>query len=300
MSKRNLTVNFHITRYCNYQCKYCFHRGFKDNTTMPKEKWFQILDNIADSNIVKRINISGGEPFTAAGLTKYIVKYAKQKGFETSIITNSSLFTDKIFNDIKNDLDMIGISVDSGNDEINFKIGRCNREHYENEPTHLENVLRVADLCKKNNIYLKFNSVICRENLNDDSIFDLINKVKPQRWKAFRVLQIDNENGIDKDERTPYNGFISDDEWNDWKKRCEMNCSIIPKYENNDEMLNSYIIVDENGFVLDSSSGSKKRKGNLLDSKFIDIVNNVGFDEEKFYSRGGSFDIHQTIDIEDI
>lgn len=298
MSQRTLTVNFHITRYCNYQCKYCFHRGFEENTTMSKEKWFKIIDNISSSNLVKRINISGGEPFTAAGLTKNIVKYAKQKGFETSIITNASLLTDKIFNDIKNDIDMIGISVDSGNDEINYNIGRCNREHYENEPTHLENVLRVANLCKQNNIYLKFNSVICRENLNDDSIFELINKVRPKRWKAFRVLQIENENGVDKDQRTPYNGFITDDEWNSWKFRCEKMCSIVPKYENNDEMLNSYIVVDECGFVLDSSSGSKKRKGNLLDSNFNEIINNAGFDEEKFISRGGSFDIYP--DIEDI
>ena len=300
METRNLTVNFHITRYCNYQCRYCFHRGMNDNTTMPKEKWFKIIDNISSSNIVKRINISGGEPFTSPGLTKHIVHYAKNKGFETSIITNSSLLTNKIFNDIKNDVDMIGISVDSGNDDINYKIGRCSRDHYENEPTHLENVLRVAQLCKQNNIYLKFNSVICRENLNDNSIFDLINKVQPQRWKAFRVLQIDNENGIDKDLRTPYNGFITDEEWINWKKECEKKCSIIPKYENNDEMINSYIIVDEDGFLLDSSSGSKQRKGNLLDSDFKEIMKKVMFDEEKFFSRGGSFIIHQNTDIEDI
>lgn len=300
MSLGKYTVNVHFIRCCNYHCKFCFHRGCQDNTTLLNEEWDKVIDNIARSPLIKRINFAGGEPFMVPGLAKRLIRRAKEKGLETSVITNASKFTNKLFNSIKNDLDMIGISVDSGDDDINYKIGRCSRIHYDNEPTHLESVRRVANLCKQNHKYLKLNTVICRENLHDDSIFELVNEIQPQRWKVFRVLKIDNENGIEKDERTPYTGFITDDEWENWKKECKEKCSIIPKLENNDDMLTSYLMVDEAGFLLDSSSGSKIRKNCLLDSEFSEIMRNAGFDEEKFINRGGNFKITQTPDIEDI
>ena len=300
LTQRKYTVNIHFVRCCNYHCKFCFHRGCEDNTTLSNGEWENVIDNISRSPLVKRINFAGGEPFMVPGLAKRLIKCAKQKGLETSVITNASMFSNKIFNDIKDDLDMIGISEESGCDEVNYKIGRCSRVHSDKEPTHLESVRRVANLCKLNHVYLKLNTVICRENLHDDSIFNLVNEIQPQRWKVFRVLKIDNENGVDKDERTPYTGFITDDEWNNWKKECQEKCSITPKFENNDDMLTSYLMVDEAGYLLDSSSGSKIRRKCLLNSEFSEIMKNVGFDEEKFISRGGNFNICQVPDIEDI
>lgn len=298
--QKTFTVNIHYLRCCNYHCKFCFHRGCQDNTTLSKEEWENVIDNIARSPLIKRINFAGGEPFMAPTLVKHLIHYAKQKGLETSVITNASKLTEKIFNDIKNDIDMIGISVDSGDDLINKEIGRCSRIHKDNEPTHLECVRRVANMCKQNNVYLKLNTVICRENLHDNSIFNLVNEIQPKRWKVFRVLKIDNENGIQKDEREPYNGFITDIEWNNWKKECQEKCSVSPQFENNDDMLTSYLMVDEAGYLLDSSSGSKIRRKCLLESEFNDIMRDTGFDENKFFNRGGNFKICQTPDIEDI
>lgn len=300
MEQRKYTVNMHFLRCCNYHCSFCFHRGCEDNTTLKKEEWFKIIDNIARSPLVKRINLAGGEPFMLPQLAKSLLHYIKQKNLETSIVTNSSLLSEKIFNNIKDDLDMIGISIDSGNNDINKLIGRCSRDSNPNELPHVECVKKIANLCKQNHKYLKLNTVICRENLNDFSIIDLVNEIKPQRWKVFRVLKIENENGVDKDERTPYNGFITDDEWMNWKKECEKKCVIKPQFEDNDDMLTSYFVVDESGYLLDSSTGSKIRKNCLLDHEFKDIINDVGFNEEKFLNRGGVFKINEIPDIEDI
>ena len=302
-STKNLTVNLHYTRACNYCCKFCFHRGNDDTRTLKKEQWFQVIDNILKNDIVKRINFAGGEPFIIPALFKKLVHYVKEKGCETSVISNCELFTNKLFNEVKDDLDMIGISCDSGSDMINEAIGRHNRydDEHQNKP-HCFHVRRIAKLAKESNKYLKINSVICRENLYDNSLFQLIDEIKPDRWKVFRVLKIENENGVAKDLREPYQGYISDKEWEDWKKRCAENCKIDPVFEDNDDMQNSYILVDENGYLLDSSSGKKERKFCLLTDDFEDSLRKIGFNKEKFFERGGFFKIleNPSFDIEDI
>ena len=266
------------------------------------EEWKTIIDNIANSNIVKRINIAGGEPFLCKKLTISLVNYIKNKGLETSVISNGVYLTEDVLHQIEKSIDMIGISCDSGSDEINIQIGRQCREDFLNQATshpHTYHVRRVAKLCKEHHIYFKLNSVICRENLHDDSIFDLIQELKPQRWKVFRVLEIDNENGIEKDERPPYTGFLSDEEWNDWKKGCQARFENIHNirimFEDNNVMKNSYIQVDEEGYLLNSTSGEKLRCANLLKEHFEESYKS-SFDEQKFYQRGGFYNF----DIEDL
>ena len=303
MSDKKYTVNIHFLRCCNYQCKFCFHRGIEDESSLPVEKWLQIIDNIARSKYVKRINFAGGEPFLIPKLFKTLLNYAKQKGIETSVITNASLFKTEIFYEVKDNLDMIGISVDSGDDEINLQIGRHPRTVTKSTVMHTAHVRRVAQLAKENHKFLKLNTVICRENLNDMSIFSLVNEIKPDRWKVFRVLKIENENGVSKDEREPYTGFLTDEEWDLWRRRCEQYCKVLPVYENNSDMMTSYILVDEEGYILDSSSGSKVRRYNLLETELDDVFNDIGFNQQKFIERHGYFDIkteNKSTDIEDL
>lgn len=297
---RKFTVNIHFLRSCNYHCKFCFHRGCEDNTTLPIHQWKTVIDNISSSKQIKRINFAGGEPFLNRKLLANLAHYAKAKGVETSVITNGSLVTRKVFEDIHPYLDMIGISVDSGNDSVNFNIGRWSRRSGQDEGSHVEAVKRVANLCKEFKKNLKLNTVICRENLNDSSIFELVNDIQPFRWKVFRVLKIDNENGVTRDEREPYDGFLTDDEWENWKEKCRQQCQVEPVYENNDEMLTSYIVVDESGYILDSSSGSKLQKASLLEVQIDDVLSDIGFDADEFIKRGGNFNLPNIEDIEEV
>lgn len=286
----NLTVNIHYLRSCNYHCKFCFHRGIENSSTLKLEEWHKIIDTIAKSGLVKRINFAGGEPFMLRKHIVDLIRYAKKSGVEVSVITNASLLTENVFNLVKNDLDMLGVSCDSGNDEINKQIGRAERDNDEQLP-HTVIVRRAANMAKFSNKYFKVNTVICRENLHDNSIFQLINEIQPNRWKVFRVLKIENENGCFKDERPPYTGYITDEEWKAWIERCKELCQIKPVLEDNDDMQTSYIQVDEEGYLLDSSSGSKVRKANLLEVSFKQAMTGLGFDQKKFYKRGGLFHI---------
>ena len=301
--ERKITVNLHFLRACNYCCKFCFHRGMEDARTLKREQWYQVIDNIVASGKVQRIDLAGGEPFLMRSLCIDLIKYIKSKGVECSVISNSVFIDEKTFDKVKDDLDMIGVSCDSGSDEINVLVGRHNRPNFEGDETkpHIFYVKRIARLCKEHNKYFKVNTVICRENLNDDSIFDLINEIQPMRWKVFRVLKIENENGVEKDEREPYTGYITDDEWNSWIKRCQEKSKVKAVLEDNDDMQTSYVQVDEQGYLLDSSSGSKLRTYNMLENDFGESIEKIGFSKEKFFKRGGFFAINKCpLDIEDL
>ena len=53
------------------------------------------------------------------------------------------------------------------------------------------------------------------------------------------------------------------------------------------EMKNSYIIIDNQGNLLDSSSLSYSVVGNLLEEPFEDILNRFAFDKKEYEQRYG-------------
>lgn len=59
--------------------------------------------------------------------------------------------------------------------------------------THLETFVKLSQLCRKNNVKFKVNTVVCRYNIDED-INAMIEKVAPFRWKCFQVLVVEGEN----------------------------------------------------------------------------------------------------------
>lgn len=91
---KGLSVNFHFTRDCNYNCGFCFHtRKTKDNLSFED---IQIgLQRLKDAGMSK-INFSGGEPFLKEKLLGQMVQFCKQDlDVAVSIISNGSLITKK-------------------------------------------------------------------------------------------------------------------------------------------------------------------------------------------------------------
>ncbi|KAL8868781.1 MAG: hypothetical protein Q9198_008067, partial [Flavoplaca austrocitrina] len=59
--------------------------------------------------------------------------------------------------------------------------------------THLETFVKLSQLCRKNNVKFKVNTVVCRYNIDED-INAMIAEVAPFRWKCFQVLVVEGEN----------------------------------------------------------------------------------------------------------
>ena len=155
--KDRIAVNYHFTRQCNYDCGFCFHTA-KTSHIEKEEDAKKIIMELRKAGF-RKINFAGGEPFLHAKLLGKLVQYAKKIcGYESvSIISNGSKIKREWFEENGEFLDILGISCDSIDEEINKKIGRGKGDH-------LQHVRNAAQWCKLYNVQFKLNTVVNKSN----------------------------------------------------------------------------------------------------------------------------------------
>mmetsp|Transcript_19635 Transcript_19635/g.40665 ORF Transcript_19635/g.40665 Transcript_19635/m.40665 type:complete len:154 (-) Transcript_19635:355-816(-) len=90
VANRVKSVNYFISRECNYKCKFCFHTQ-KNTHKLGLGKAKLGLQLLQHSG-TEKINFAGGEPFLNPELLGELCKYARQDcGMAVSIISNGSL-----------------------------------------------------------------------------------------------------------------------------------------------------------------------------------------------------------------
>ncbi len=219
------TINLHLTDRCNFHCKHCFIN--MKGRELSFEECRRVIDVIYEMKQFTRINLAGGEPMMAHHLQD-VIDYVVKRGFECSIITNGSLLTTKFIKRNRNKLCMIGISIDSLDDEVNKLIGR-------------KSILELKNLCdciKKEKIKLKINICISKYNLNCN-FAQFLEGIKPDRLKLLQILptpQLGNSSEL----------LISKEEF---KVVCEKLIKFNPICEENEYMKKAYWIVDSEGYL---------------------------------------------------
>lgn len=108
---------------------------------------------------MKKLNISGGEPFLQPRYIGEVFKFCKEElGLEScSVVNNGSKVTERWLDTYGQYLDIMAISCDSFDVETNVKQGRA--EHG-TSGTHIENVFKVAQWAKEREIKVKINTVV--------------------------------------------------------------------------------------------------------------------------------------------
>jgi radical S-adenosyl methionine domain-containing protein 2 len=156
-SKKPVSVNWFPNRRCNYECHFCFHTN-KNEFILPLEDAKRGLRMLADAGM-KKINISGGEPFLQPRYIGEVFKFCKEElGIEScSVVNNGSKVTEKWLDTYGQYLDVMAISCDSFDVETNVKQGRA--EHG-TATTHIGNVFKVAQWAKQRGIKVKINTVV--------------------------------------------------------------------------------------------------------------------------------------------
>ena len=107
------TINFHVIKACNYKCKFCY-ATFNDINVkgMSKAQQFETIQLLSKSNKFKKINFAGGEPTLIPHICE-LIKFAKELGFETSIVTNASMIDSQWVKKISPYLNILALSIDS-------------------------------------------------------------------------------------------------------------------------------------------------------------------------------------------
>ena len=284
-TQRELVVNWHITEACNYHCNYCFAKWDKQKNELmnDEDSVSKLMDEIQklpsilnDKYLTEfesiRLNIVGGETFLNIRKVTRIIHQAKQRKFSLSAITNGSRLNSDLVKLIADDFNSIGFSVDSLNSLTNIKIGRTEKSGV----MDIDKVLMDISLIKELNpsIDIKINTVVSSLNQSED-LSAFIDQAAPNKWKVFKVLPvITRENEVSQGE------FI------EFLERHSKFENIISS-EDNDEMTDSYLMIDPIGrFFQNSILGSGYSYSTpIVNTGIEEALNDINFDPQKFHGR---------------
>ncbi|RDB14720.1 Radical S-adenosyl methionine domain-containing protein 2 [Hypsizygus marmoreus] len=278
-----LSVNYFPHRKCNYACKFCFHTD-KSSITLPLEKAKHGLSLLHDAGM-KKINISGGEPFLNPKFLGEIIKFCKDDfGLEsTGIICNGSKVTLAWLDRYGDYLDILGVSCDSFDDDTNLRIGRSDKGF----GIHKRKVFQVAEWCRDKGIMFKMNTVVSRYNWAED-MNEEVAEIAPFRWKVFQVLLLEGENKGPDALRDATDLVVTKEEFQSFLDRHASQKCLVP--ENNDAMENSYLLLDEEMRFLNCTGGKKMPGRSILDVGVQVALQDAGWETETFIDRGGIFE----------
>lgn len=273
-----VSVNYHLTRQCNYSCVFCFHTATTSHVEpLENAKKAMALLKVAG---MKKINFAGGEPFMNPDFLGKLAKYCKEVlNLESvSIVTNGSKVTPAWLAQYAKHIDIMAVSCDSFDEDTNKKIGRGTGKH-------LEKFKQLSKSCKKYGIMFKVNTVVCSYNYNED-MNAAIQAMDPVRWKCFQVLVVPEENGGAGTLRDATDVTISNEQFKLFCDKHKANGCFVP--EGNDVMASSYLLLDEHLCFL--NKGVKEKTKSILEVGVEEALKDVYWDERGFHERGGEYE----------
>ncbi|CZT08642.1 related to Radical S-adenosyl methionine domain-containing protein 2 [Rhynchosporium agropyri] len=255
-----ISVNYHLTRKCNYECGFCFHTA-KTSYILTLEEAKRGLAILQQTGM-KKLNFAGGEPNVVPEV-RWGIGEVQQNRDRARIGVHRDKWKP--------------VSCDSFDEATNVKIGR-------GTGSHLEKFKQLRLLCQEYGIKFKVNTVVNRYNFAED-MRTSIEAIAPFRWKCFQVLVVKGENDSGATLRDATRFVISDDEFQQFCNK-HSNCSGFVAEPNN-LMKDSYLILDEYMRFLDKGNDPSL---SILEVGVEQALQSVYWDEESFRHRGGIYD----------
>ncbi len=164
-----LSLCWQISKKCNYHCPFCLS-GEQTDGELSLEQIKSIIDELAAANLV-RIDFTGGEPLLRPDFCD-ILTYASNKGIETLVTSNGSIWNEKIAKTLLETNTLLLISLD-GDEQTHDKsrgTGAYKRA--------VENIQKYRDA----GIPIRINYLIRKDNLDKiDYIYNLVKELKVNR-----------------------------------------------------------------------------------------------------------------------
>lgn len=287
MEKKSLyTVNAHLVKQCNLKCKFCYAH-FSDvlnEEVLSKEDIYRLIDLLTNAGCLK-LNFAGGEPMLHPHLGEFIL-YASEVGIKTSIVTNGTRLTKSWLEKYGDYLNWIALSCDSAVESTQQQLGRGIGTHVECTKKAFKLIQDFnKNINRTHKIRTKLNSVITSLNWTEDmSVF--VKECNVERWKILQVLKIEGENDSFYSELV-----ISEEQFDSFVKKHRP----LEKYgiklapEGNEEMIESYLMIDPKGCFYQNSNNVYVKSDPILKIGIENALAQVGFREDKFINRGGLY-----------
>lgn len=196
--KGPVQVQAHLTNFCNLKCSFCPTRTLLNESEIKKEKeltknrWFKLIEESKELGVKEWHICGGGEPLFDPNLAYDVLIKIKKEGFHGELITNGTLFTEKMIQDlVEQEWDKVTFSIDGYNAKIHNSI----RGVYCFKGT-VKNIKIFSQYKKKlgkDKPKLSFHTVVCNKNHSTfSSLFKLAKKLNVQDV-LFNALNIWSE-----------------------------------------------------------------------------------------------------------
>jgi radical S-adenosyl methionine domain-containing protein 2 len=270
-----LSVNFHFLKNCNSRCRFCFARFDDVVGRLSLDEALRVIEALRASGCSK-FTLAGGEP-TIDPEAGEMLSHARSLGFVTSVVTNGYRLS-QLLDGHADDLDWIGLSLDSADERVQAALGRGRGDH-------VANVIRLARLCLVQGIQVKLNTVVTDLNWRED-LRPLVRRVHPARWKVFQVLPISGQN-----EQSVHPLLISDAQFASFIGRNSKQLGSATRFvfEDNAAMTGSYLMVDPLGRFFSNTTGRHVYSDPILEVGVETAFSQITFSQERFESRGGRY-----------
>jgi len=281
MKKLPNSINFHITQRCNYKCDFCYSKFGKNCYELSEIEQFQLIKELTE-NGCEKLNFAGGEPTLIQNLPK-LLRYSKNLGLFTSLISNGTGLTKKFLRNSFENIDLIGLSIDSSNEEINYKLGRCLTHNNEKiKPySHVNLIKNRAELIKRFNIPLKINTVVTSLNWNEN-LTDLILQLNPIRWKVLEITLLSEAKIIYASK------FGTLKRWQ-FEAFTQTHKNLNPIIESNDITNESYLMITPNGKFFQNSYGEYYYSDSILEIGVRNAFEQIEFSFDNFKIREAEY-----------
>lgn len=276
------SINYHLTKACDMQCKFCF-ATFQDikHSKFDTNRAFRIIDEVVKAGFEK-ITFAGGEPSLIKSLPE-IIAHAKKLDLNTTVVSNGFRFANSdLLNRLVENLDWLALSIDSSNFKSNILSGRITRK---DELLNTNDYKRLIDSAREKNVKIKINTVVSKYNLSDD-LNSMLNFLEPDRWKIFQAMPVNGQNTLYQSKFT-----ITHEEYQSFLWR---HIKSIAKHKGVDEpenlMRGSYYMISPDGKLFDSTIGEHEYSRDIIKFGIKEALNDIQFNYDKFIERGGDYD----------
>lgn len=275
-----VTLNLHLTELCNYRCRFCW-ATFRDVPgSLKRDGWIDLIGHVAANRRlfekfeIDKITFAGGEP-TLLRFLPDLIRAAKEAGFTTCVVTNSTGLNDRFLAAAGRWMDWVTFSIESASEATNAAMGRGAGRHIESV------VAAVARLRGYPNIRIRVNSVVTAANHAED-LSSVIGRISPARWKVLQGTRIAGQNDGA--------GSLLDVTKEQFDAFLERHRHLNPVVEDTGSILGSYLMVDPLGRAFGNATGTHVYGEPILSVGIEGSVAQIGWVPERFLARGGVWD----------